>query len=95
MTKEQIEMREAYLFQKNMRVYFNESDVDEAIEEHYDDHQNNCDPADYIDYADEWSMSVDTLDADKFETFKLWCNGEGLNPSHADSVHKYFKELER
>ena len=85
-------MRTVYEFNGN--ICFSENDVDNAIESQDDEPVNNCDPHDYIGFASIWEYDVYELDADAWDTFKMWCEQENLKPSHASSVERYYKELE-
>lgn len=86
-------MKQVYEYQGYICI--GDNALDEAIEKYHEDEAvNNTDPHDYIDYDSIMAYDVYKLDEMSWDTFKLWCKQEKLNPSHAESVRKYFSEVE-
>ena len=88
-------MRVVYEYDKNGKLYLNDGALNDAIIELDDEPVNNCDPSDYIDFESIIKYDVTEHDANSFDTFKMWCEQENIKPSHASSVERYWKEVER
>jgi len=81
------------IYKYNDQYYFTDYDLDNAIINEYDEHENNADPSDYIDFDTIMMYDVEYADKNDFSVFKAWCKQEGLVAGRCDSLEQYMKEV--
>ncbi len=77
-------------------IYLSEDDVDTAIELNEGGEYNNRPVPDHM-FAQIWHDYVEEIEVEvnSFSTFKDWCSGANVKPSHYSSLERYKKEVGR
>lgn len=74
------------------KYYFDEEDLNEAIEEYLNEDGMYQDEIPQCDIADEYENS-DPRNKNDFETYEAWCELHGLKTGHANSLFRYMEEV--
>jgi len=81
-------------YEYNDTIYFNEDDVDTAIELREGGDYNNR-PVPEHKFEQIWRDEVYEREPNDWEVFKAWCKLEDINPSYYQSVVRYMKEVNK
>ncbi len=77
-------------------IYLSEDDVDTAIELNEGGEYNNRPvPEHEFDRIMRDEVDIVEVEVNSFSTFKDWCSGANVKPSHYSSVERYKKEVGR
>jgi len=80
------------IYEYQCKLYTNVNSLNDDIEHEIGKNMNNQDPRASSEFEYVWAYEVDRL-PENWSTFKDWCKQEGLNPSHGDSVIKFYEQI--
>ena len=81
------------MYEYNGKLYLDTDDVDVAIVKEIGGNYNHIPADETAEFELIWHDDVEKLNAHKWETFKAYCEQEGLNPSHDKVVEEYMRKV--